>query len=242
MTYPSRVESQVAPIDPRSVPDPVNGKPINADAKNTLLLLACGSAKIETDVSVPLYNLYSGPIWQDLRANGRDIPLRNIFVLSGKHGFASVMTYARPYEEKISAQKVDALIERGIFANAPSPVRGGMPGPNVYGNVYRPETFSGKAVSGPYSQVIIYGSGEYRRAFNAITAQLIQAGVIAPTAPIVATHGSILQQRKQFNEFLRAAQGAGAALDVTVEQVRTDVGWSLDQSQKSAPAFQMSLF
>lgn len=193
-------EDGVTAIDPENVPNPVNGRKLASDPQNTLVLMACGSAKLETADAVHLLDLYTGPLWQDLRANGKAIPDVNKFVLSGKHGFSDVQTFAKPYEEKISKQKVDALIERGIFEREPPAKPGTMPGNYVYGLVNRP-------AGGPYTQVIIAGSGDYRRAFNAIATQLQEAGVIAKGAPIVATEGSILQQRKQFNEFLRSAQG-----------------------------------
>ena len=98
-----------------------------------------------------------------------------------------------------SAEKVDRLLELGITENQPSKVRGGMPGPSVYGEVHR----DGK----PFTQVVIYGSGEYRRAFNGIVTELIAAGAIEADAPVASTEGTILAQRKQFNEFLLAVNG-----------------------------------
>lgn len=199
-------DAGVTPIAPQNVPNPVNGKPLANDPKNTLVLMACAQAKIDTDHSVPFLELYNGPMWQDLRANGQAIPPRNIFALSGKHGFVSVMASAKPYEEKISAEKVDELVERGVMEGPKAKKAGTMPpGQSVYAEVARDK---------PYSQVIIYGAGEYRRGFNAIVTQLLQAGVIEDGAPIVATEGTILKQRQQFNEFLRAAQGKEAPAQV----------------------------
>ena len=168
------------------------------DPENTMVLMPCAAAKIATDRPVPLFELYNGPLWQDLRANGADLT-SNVFVLSGKYGFCSSWVHGRPYEEKISRQKVDEIIARGIHALTPPSKPGTMPGMSIFATVQR----WGK----PYTQVIVSGSGDYRRGFDAIIDQLLEAGVIQPGAPIAAAEGSILQQRKQFNEFLRAAQG-----------------------------------
>jgi hypothetical protein len=170
------------------------------------VLVACSDAKVETKEAVPLLELYNGPLWQDLRANGKAIPDRNKFVLSGKWGFLSVAANHKPYDEKISKQKVDKLIERGIHEGERGKP-GTMPGPDVYGQVRRDKFADAEYQEHPYTQVIIHGAGDYQRGFNAIVTQLQQAGVIAPDAPVVATSGTILARRKQFNEFLRAATG-----------------------------------
>lgn len=168
---------------------------LRSNPLNTLILMSCGAAKIATDRAVSLIDLYDGPIWRDLRANRGTIPDSSIFVLSGKHGFTSVICYARPYQEKISKAKVDALIARGLHGQERHGK--GAPHMSVYQEVHR---------SRPYEQVIVYGSGEYRRAFDAILGWLLEKGTVVAGAPIAKTEGSILQQRKQFNEFLREAR------------------------------------
>lgn len=170
--------------------------------QDTLVLMSCGAAKIATHDPVPLIELYDGPIWRDLRANRGEIPDGNVFVLSGKHGFTSVTTYARPYEEKISAAKVDALIARGIHGQEQH--RKGLPSMSVHVQVKR--YTRGDLKPWPYEQAIVYGSGEYRRAFDAIVEWLFECGHLVAGAPVAKTEGSILIQRRQFNEFLREAR------------------------------------
>ena len=198
-----RAFAAVGPLNPREA------AALAADPENTLVLMACGIKKRDTDKAVPLYELYEGPLWQDLRTKGQKLlePKNNVYVLSGKYGFISSWAPAKPYEEKISSQKVDALIERGVLGQERNS-KGMVIGSTPYAEVHRSEHRGG-----PYSQVIIYGSNDYRRGFNAIVTQLQETGVIADGAPIVATEGTILQQRKQFNEFLRAVTGEEAAED-----------------------------
>lgn len=224
-------QPKVTPIDPANVPNPVNGKALTNDPDNTLVLMACSEAKSITasdTKALPLFELYNGPLWQDLRAKGKAL-LNNVYAISGKLGFKSAATRSPFYNEKISKEKVDAIISRGVDG-LPTTRNGVVFGMSVYAEVHRDT---------PYSQVIIYGSGDYRRGFNAIVAQLQEAGVITEGAPIVATEGSILQQRKQFNEFLRQAQGQEKEQVATKAEpsakTSTDDGYTFRETPEGQP-------
>jgi hypothetical protein len=172
----------------------------------TLVLMACSARKIGTgrigmdgrEIGRPLYELYDGPVWQTLRTHKPDaIAWGDVYVLSGKFGFVSSFTHATPYEEKISAKKVDAAIARGLDGLERHPKKG-----HVIGMTLRATLNPGSR--GPYQRVIVNGAGDYRRFFLWLVEAAQAAGMIAEGAPVDVCDGAgIGYQRQQLATYLR---------------------------------------
>lgn len=208
------------------------------DPDTTLVLMACSATKIETGSAVPLHELYDGPLWQTLRAHRGAISWWNVCVLSGKLGFTSACTYARPYEARLSAAAVDGLLERGILTRAPPRRRGTMPGAYPYGELnhtrFVPEgqgPLGGRYEPRIFAQVIVCGSGEYRRGLSGLVAQFKAYGVVSGEAPVMMTEGAIGVQRYQLGTWLRAVNGRAEPVHPSAAPAagvgpRRSAGWS----------------
>lgn len=170
---------------------------MTATAQETLVLMACSATKAETSKAIPLHELYQGPMWQTLRTHRGVISWEQVVVLSGKYGIVSSGVYSAGYEEKISAKKVDGILERGlnrvVYKN-----RGGIEHEAIGGKFIRPG-------EGRYRRVIIAGAGEYKRCFLGLVEQLQAGGHVAQDAEVLVVAGGIGQQRGQLGEFLRKA-------------------------------------
>jgi hypothetical protein len=162
---------------------------------HVLVLMACSATKIETTSSVLLHRLYNGPLWQTLRLHRGAIAWSNVFVLPGKYGFTSAGLFSRPYEEKISRQKVDAIIARGLDG-LPIDRHGLVTGPTIRADI-------GRTRDEPFSQIIIAGAGDYRRFFHWLIEAMTADGLIAPGADIAEVQGGIGEQRGQLGHWLR---------------------------------------
>lgn len=165
-------------------------------AGDVLFLLACSDRKIDSD-AVPLRELYDGPTWQTLRTHGSHILDSQIIVLSGKYGWTGAGMFSKPYNERISPQKVDLLIERG--ASIQERIKGMVVG-------WTPAQLATRAHSNmaPWKAVVICGGELYRRAFNALIPDLKTLGLVDPDAPTITTSGGIGEQRSQLGQILRA--------------------------------------
>jgi hypothetical protein len=119
----------------------------------------------------------------------------NVFVLSGKHGFTSAGLFSRPYEEKISCQKVDAIIARGLNG-LPTDRHGLVTGPMIRADI-------GRTREEPFSRIIIAGAGDYRRFFHWLIEAMKADGLIALGAAIAEVQGGIGEQRGQLGQWLR---------------------------------------
>jgi hypothetical protein len=171
-----------------NVPNPVNATelPEGIDSKDVLVLIACSSTKADVQGKVPLRDLYTGAFWQILNKYRGNIPSQNIRVLSGKYGIVSEDFLSAPYDEQLTKEKVDQLINDGI---------------NPYDFAYK-----------GYKAVILAGGGEYRRAFHFIAnemkkSKIVNSDMLSPKAVIVETTGGIGEQRGQFAKYLNQANG-----------------------------------
>jgi hypothetical protein len=162
---------------------------------HVLVLMACSATKIETTSSVPLHRLYNGPLWQTLRPHRGAIAWSNVFVLSGKYGFTSAGLFSQPYEEKISRQKVGAIIARGLDG-LPTDRHGLVIGPTIRADI-------GRTREEPFSRIIMAGAGDYRRFFHWLIEAMKADGLIAPSADIAEVQGGIGEQRGQLGQWLR---------------------------------------
>ena len=171
-----------------NVPSPVNASalPEDIDPKDVLVLIACSSTKADVQGKVPLHELYTGAFWQILNKYRGNIPSQNIHVLSGKYGIIPEYFLSAPYDEQLTKEKVDQLINDGI---------------NPYNFAFQ-----------GYKAVILAGGGEYRRAFHFIVnemkkSKIVNSDILSPKAVIVETTGGIGEQRGQFAKYLNQANG-----------------------------------
>lgn len=191
--------------DRKNPPSAVNASalPKDVDPDKVLVLMACSATKADTGGKrVDVFDLYDGPMWQTLRTHLGKVPRENVYILSGKHGFISTVAMSEPYEEKISAGKVDTLLERGIGEQQ---VIGGTAAKPTLGQTPLAVLLAKRV---KWEAVIIAGSGEYRRAFDGLVNQFKEQGQILADAPVVAVQGAIGVQRKMLGEFLAQANGA----------------------------------
>lgn len=168
------------------------------EAGDVLFFMACGDKKIAATEPVSLIDLYDGPTWQTFRTyRAEAILASHVVILSGKFGWTSGLCDAVPYNERISSQKVDRLIEHGACEQERNS-KGTPIGWTPAQLVSRPDNCA------PWKAVVICGGAEYRRAFFAVLPELIALGYISATAPIFVTEGGIGEQRGQLGEALRA--------------------------------------
>jgi hypothetical protein len=196
---------QPKPIDPANVPDPTNGEQLRDDPEGTLILMACCATKAAgaPGKPMPLHELYEGPLWQTLREHAGKVEISRTIVLSAKHAWASAGLMSEPYEQRLSRQRADELISRGILwqPDIPGARRNTINTSNSFFQQVQSQSQYGKR---PFKNVIIVGSGDYARVFNAAVAQLDEMGYLDAQAAIVRTEGGIGTQRKQLREFLEA--------------------------------------
>lgn len=189
--------SRIQPIDPASVPDPVNGKPIPSDVKpeERLLLLSCGIDKDKSPGMLPAIARYAGPRFQDIRKwlglNPGQSP--KIVILSGKFNFIDSKQPIPDYDQAMTKDRAAKLIRDGAGKNGAMEAAKGPPG--------------------GYRDVMIVGGGEYNAPFNAAVTQLIQAGAISPNASIRRAAGGIGVQRQQMVGWLNKEGQAASEPD-----------------------------
>lgn len=201
-------------------------------ARDTLVFMACSATKLDTAEAVPMHELYTGPMWQTLKSHMGAIAWGDVFVLSGKYGFRSSRVHVRTYEERISAAKVDALLERGV-AEYPAHKAGVMPsGPTVLQEI---ETLDVDGTRRAYRRVIIAGAGEYRRAFLGLVEQLKAEGVIAADAIVQCVEGRLGEQRSCLKRFLAEANAAPAEVEAPIA-APAEIEPQADEAAELAPA------
>ncbi len=171
---------------------------------NTLILMACSGKKkpLTPGAVLPLIDLYDGPMWQSLRTHlaGRSA---HVVVLSGRYGFTSAYCHLPTYEAKLTSQKADHLIARGLEGRQDrfgelkdvldiSPLCAMIrPGFAMKSNPDR-----------AWAGVIAAGGGEYRRVFEYMIGAMKASGDIQPDAPVFMTRGGIGEQRSQLGKWI----------------------------------------
>lgn len=174
------------------------------DLTNTLILMACSGKKkpLAPGAVMPLIDLYDGPMWQSLRTHlaGRSA---HVVVLSGRYGFTSAYCHLPTYEAKLTTQKADHLIARGLDGKQDrfgelkhvldtSPLCAMIrPGSAMKSNPDR-----------AWAGVIAAGGGEYRRVFEYMIGAMKASGDIQPDAPVFMTRGGIGEQRSQLGKWI----------------------------------------
>lgn len=212
-------------IDPaQPIPDPTNDKPITQAPDETLVCLACSDTKKFEDRKTEgdpwteqWINIYDGPMWQTLRTHMGEIDAGQVLVLSGKHRWTTGNTQGRPYDERISREKVDELIALGLEGQRTVHIthtRGQVSKHASPGQLTYSITDHGKK---PFKNVIIAGGDVYRRGFHAIVTQMVESGVVAPDAAIRTTTGGIGEQRKQLGQWLQEVNKPALQLEAQTE-------------------------
>lgn len=171
---------------------------------NTLILMACSGKKkpLAPGAVMPLIDLYDGPMWQTLRTH-LDDRHAHVVVLSGRYGFTSAYSHLPTYEAKLTSQKADHLIARGLDGKQDrfgelkhvldtSPLCAMIrPGFAMKSNPDR-----------AWAGVIAAGGGEYRRVFEYMIGAMKVSGDIQPDAPVFMTRGGIGEQRSQLGKWI----------------------------------------
>lgn len=173
---------------------------------NTLILMACGGRKrnVAPSQTVPLLDLYAGPLWSTLRKHlgdwyylvgGHGFTPANVVVLSGQYGLIRATDFKRSYEARLTEKKADRIIRMGI-------------GPTV---------LSEMAPTGglPWRGVIVCGGSEYRRVFAALVEQLKACGAVQECTPILTTSGGIGVQRSQLGQWIQAIREKSGPPSIT---------------------------
>src|SRR5262245_14300617 len=138
------------------------------DPADVLVLMPCGCDKLAAvpPGGVRLYQLYVGPMWQTLRVRRGRVGWFQIAVLSGWYGFVSAGMYgAEPYEARLSKQKADRLIERGVLGRNDGYGRFAKGATGCQPLVEASDGL--RPAQGPYRAVIGAGAGDYGRVFRA---------------------------------------------------------------------------
>lgn len=167
-----------------------------------LLLLACSGLKHDTLEPIAPIELYQGVMYDVLRKWMPELDRCEIRILSAKHGLVTDQWPKIPtYNERMSKQKAQAMIEAGLFEH-----HDGGVAPYFYlrparGHVYR--------------EIFLAAGAEYRGVFKAWILEMQARGMVAADAVIVEVHGGIGEQRSQLGAWLRSI----AAPALELEQV-----------------------
>jgi len=166
---------------------------------DVLILMACSSSKSQAGGKVPLFDLYTGPLWQSLKTHLGDVPRRNVFVLSGQFGFQSAILFeSEVYDARLGPIQTERLIARG--ARKPTNFDSATKRLTARGN--SPIQWLGWGASRQYRAVIICASNLYRAVYEAWMKDFIAHGAVAADATIHQTQGGIGEQRAQLRQFL----------------------------------------
>jgi hypothetical protein len=219
VAHEREAERRVRPVDPAELIDLSNAAAPSAamSLSNTLILMACSATKRklpEGRSSMPLMEMYDGPMWQTLRTRLGHRHAQ-VVVLSGKFGIIGASANWPPYEARLSAQKADHLIRRGLlerqdwFGELPELTH------TPLCDLKCPTTRINSAEPFrplPWQGVIVAAGGDYRRVFMALLRQLQQWGDLAADATVLATQGGIGEQRSQLGAWIDLIKGDAAQM------------------------------
>jgi hypothetical protein len=142
---------------------------------NKLLLIACSAGKL--DGTHRAIDLYRGVMFDVLRKWMPDDQQPDVFIVSAKHGLLHADTMTANYEQPMTGEREQLLIQKG-------------PELALFGEKR-------------YSEVFIAGGRAYRELGSAYVDTLRAAGIVAQDAPVRMTEGGIGTQRGQLGQYLR---------------------------------------
>jgi hypothetical protein len=188
----------------RAVANPCNYRqPTDCIKEERLLLMAGSQAKVDIrpDQRVAPIDLYTGVMFESLRKWLPDLDVARILILSAKHGLiGKEWPKIAPYHcRHLTQRKAKHLIENGIdgcFDDWGRLRAGRCAGPSPR-HMLKP--YSGRR----WHDVFIVGGAEYRQVFHAFVIQLIDIGGVSPDASINEAVGSIGEQQRQFEDYLK---------------------------------------
>jgi hypothetical protein len=146
--------------------------------REVLLLMPCGETKLQTPGLHRADALYTGPMWLTLRARGDRGDL-GLVIVSAKHGPLAPDAEIEAYDEKMTPERADMLIDAIANGNG-SPV----------------------SPQFQFTDVQIVGGAEYRRVMRAWVQHHIEHGLINPNASVREITGQIGEQRQQLKAFM----------------------------------------
>lgn len=174
--------AQAQQVVAATLPAPVCAKPCQPrvhayepERARPLLLIACSDKKLEgTHRAV---DLYRGVMYDVLRKWMPQRNLPDIYIISAKHGLVHADTFLQHYDELMTEERQQALIDRGIDVR----------------------DFGAKS----FSEVFIAGGALYREIGLSYAWRLLKAGFLAPDAPVQWVEGGIGEHRGQLGAYLR---------------------------------------
>jgi hypothetical protein len=172
---------------------------------DALVLMPCSATK-RGEGRVPAFELYDGPLWQTLRTHIGRVPLANVCVLSGKHGFMHALDRIEPYEARLTPQKADYIIARGV-AEPNDRIGTIKPGRMMGSNAIVDANGTLRCRERPYRLVLMTGAGEYARVFEAFIAGFKECELVTDDAEIRRVRGGIGEQRQQLGQWLAEING-----------------------------------
>lgn len=177
------------------------------------ILMPCSATKRVTGSSLPLWQLYRGPLWLTLvsRLTGVQVDGGGVIALSALYGWQRAGAYCRTYELRLSKAAAEWMIDRGVFGGcdqrartAPERDRASFA---AHGSL-RIALHDARVVE-PVDQLVVAGAGLYRDVMLAGIAAAAELGLVAPGARVWCVAGGIGEQRSQLG---RWASGIGGAL------------------------------
>jgi hypothetical protein len=142
-----------------------------------LIIMACSATKLEQPA--PAFDLYRGVMYSTYRANVSHEARPDVMILSARHGFVRADTIIAPYEQRMTIQRADAMLN-----DLPSYLCDGWPA--------------------QARNVLLVGGKEYRRVMRAAVSHLSSRGCLASDTCVEETNGGIGYQRSQLGAYLRA--------------------------------------
>ena len=176
----------------------VNNKPpeLGTRVQDHLVFMSCSKKKKEKAIDsakTHAVDIYDGPFFQQFRKaaeNRQYAP--EVLIVSAKHGIITGGEVIEPYDEIISDEKADEIIKN--MDNVVAKIKDKIERMKPY-----------KQFSWDIKHVLISGSAAYKRVMRATIARLKNEGLIDPDAGVMETTGDLLDQRKQFGEYLKSA-------------------------------------
>ena len=168
-------------------------------AAKRLLLMPCSDMKCETPAAAK--DLYKGVFYQTYNRQVKPGAEPHMMILSAKHGFVTPKQMLEPYNQKMTPQQAEELV-----------------------NTVKKSL---EAVEWPtgIEEVMLVGGKHYQRVMNAAVDELKAQGKIPEDVVVRATKGEIGQQRQQLGEYLRGIpSGEQGSVDDFIVQKMKDGG------------------
>jgi hypothetical protein len=152
-------------------------------------------------VHMRAFDRYDGPLWQTLRAANPDAKLAQVAYLSARYGFGHADHAIKDYDARLTDERADELIERGIEESWPKSARkGGIDGLSAIQGM--------ATITGGWNQtltitdVALVGGGTYLRVMRAFVEAFQAKGYIAADATVTEINAPIGFMRQELRAWL----------------------------------------